>query len=317
MTARPFTPRAQTDADGPAKMCAVARTQVAGAARAPAAPAERSGHGPTLDLSGEVTPVVELVGELWRRRSLIPMMASKDFHSRYRSALFGVLWSVLLPLVQGAVLAVVFTRVVRIGIGHGDSYPIFVITGTVVWAYFAGALSVGSTTIVDQGPIANKVYFPRLILPTVPALTNFVGFAISVVVAVGLMPVFGVHVRTSLLLLPVAMALVFVLVVLLSAICSVAHVFFRDVRYMVQAVLLVAFYATPVIYPLDTPHGVLRALITANPMSGSVQLTRFAVFGHAPSLRPSLVWTAAEAGVLVVLTFAAYRRYERVACDRL
>jgi ABC-type polysaccharide/polyol phosphate export permease len=108
-----------------------------------------------------------------------------------------------------------------------------------------------------------------------------------------------------------------VLVVAISAVCSVAHVYFRDVRYIVQAILIMAFYATPVIYPLDRPSGFLRSLITANPMSGPIQLTHFAVFGHAPSLAPALAWTAGALVVLVAVTLAAYRRYERVACDRL
>lgn len=272
---------------------------------------------PVLDLSGEVTPLRALVGDLWHHRGLVPMLAAKDFHSRYRSASLGVLWSVLLPLIQGAVLAVVFTKVVKIGIGHGDSYAVFVMTGTVLWAYFQAGLGSGSTTIVDQGPIAGKVYFPRLILPTVPALANFVGFAISMLVALALMPFFSVDLRLRLLLLPTAMAMVFVEVVVMSAICAVAHVYFRDVRYLVQAVLMVAFYATPVIYPLDKPHGWLRAVITANPMSGPVQLTRFAVFGHAPSLAVALAWMVAEIAALVVVTLLVYRRYERVACDRL
>jgi lipopolysaccharide transport system permease protein len=270
-----------------------------------------------LDLRGEVTPLPTLIADLWRRRGLIPMLAAKEFHSRYRSASFGVLWSVLLPLLQGAVLAVVFTHVIHIGIPGRDSYPVFVITGTVLWSYFSSTMAVGATTIVDQGGIASKVYFPRLILPAVPAAANSVGLAISMVVALGLMPLFGVRFRPELLLIPAAMALTVALVIGLSALCSVAHVYFRDVRYIVQAVLMVAFYATPVIYPLDRPSGLLRAVITANPMTGPTQLTHFAVFGHAPSLAPALWSSAAGLALVVVVTLIAFRRYERVACDRL
>jgi homopolymeric O-antigen transport system permease protein len=274
-------------------------------------------HVVMLDLSGETTPISALLGDLWRRRGLAPMLAAKDFHSRYRSATFGVLWSVLLPLIQGAVLAVIFTKVVRIVIPTGDNYPIFVISGTVVWAYFSSTVATGSTAIVDGGAIAGKVYFPRLYLSVVPALANLVGFVISVVVTLGLMPFFNVSFKLALLLLPVAIGLVVIEVVLMSAICSVAHVYFRDVRYMVQAILLMAFYATPVIYPLDKPHGWLRVLVTANPMSGPTQLTHFALFGDAPSLARSLEWMAGEMVVLLIVTLVAYRRYERVACDRL
>ena len=278
-----------------------------------------SGAGaPTvLELSGETTPVSTLVADLWRRRDLIVMLAQKEFHSRYRSATFGVLWSVFLPLIQGGVMAVVFTRIVKIGLSGGDSYPVYVIVGTVVWSYFAASLTTGSTSIVDQGAIAGKVYFPRLVLSAVPAVANLVGFVISVLVALALMPFFGVAFRIQLVFLPLSMILFMILAVAISAICSVAHVYFRDVRYIVQAALMVLFYATPVIYPLDRPHGLLRALVAANPATGPVQLAHYAVFGHAASLGPSLVATAVGLTILVVASLVAYRRFERVACDRL
>jgi len=278
---------------------------------------DRPPSTPVLDLRGEITPVSALLADLWRRRGLILMLADKEFHSRYRSATFGVLWSVLLPLVQGAVMAVVFTHVVHISVGHGDSYPIYVMVGTVMWAYFSGTLTSGSTSLVDQGAIAGKVYFPRLILPAVSAVSNLPSFVISVLVTLGLMPLFGAAFKPQLLLLPVAMVLFGVLAVAISAICSVAHVYFRDVRYIVQAALMLLLYAAPVIYSLDQPHGILRTLITADPISGPLQLAHYAVFGHAPSLVSALCATGVALVLLTVVTVAAYRRYERIACDRL
>jgi ABC-type polysaccharide/polyol phosphate export permease len=227
------------------------------------------------------------------------------------------LWSVLLPLIQGAVLAVVFTRVVRVPLGGGDNYPVFVIAGTVTWSYFQMALSAGSTSIVDQGGVAGKVYFPRLVLPTVPALSNLIGFAISMVVTAMLMALFGVTFRLSLLLVPVAMIIETALVIVCSALLALGHVYFRDVRYIVQATLLMIFYAAPVIYPLDRPHGWIRDLVILNPMTGVIQLVRYAIFGHALDLGLSLLWTGFTIVALTGATLVAYRRFERVACDRL
>jgi ABC-type polysaccharide/polyol phosphate export permease len=279
--------------------------------------AGRTGPLPVLELTGESTPIRVLLRDLVRQRHLVPMLASKDFHARYRSATFGVLWSVLLPLLQGAVLAVVFTRVVRIPISGGDSYPIFVIAGTVSWSYFQMALTAGSTSIVDQGGIAGKVYFPRLVLPAVSAASSLIGFGISMGVTLLLMFVFGASFHITLPLLIPALVLEALLVILLSAPLALAHVYFRDVRYIVQAALLVVFYAAPVIYPLDRPHGALRAIVILNPMTGVIQLVRYAIFGHALDLGLSLLWTGTVVVLLVVLTLLAYRRFERVACDRL
>src|SRR5436305_10109124 len=124
-----------------------------------------SAEKPVLELTGETTPLPVLLGDLWSRRSLLPMLAAKDFHSRYRSASLGVLWSVFLPLLQGAVLAAVFTKIVKIHTPY--SYPVFVLSGMVTWSYFTQSLSASSTSIVDGAAIAGKVYFPRLLLPAV------------------------------------------------------------------------------------------------------------------------------------------------------
>jgi ABC-type polysaccharide/polyol phosphate export permease len=267
-----------------------------------------------LELTGDATPVRTLVRDLWRRRDLLPLLAAKDFHARYRSASLGVLWSVLLPLLQGGVLAVVFTKVVKIQTDY--SYPVFVIAGMVTWSYFSSSLMAGSTSIVDGGAIAGKVYFPRLLLPAVPATANLPTFGASSGVVLLLMAGFGVPYRASLLLLPVAIALVLALAVVLSALVSLAHVYSRDVRYIVQATLLVALYATPVIYPLERAGG-LRPLIIANPMTGAVQLVRFAIFGEADLVGVAIVVTLTWLVALVVATLLAYRRHERIAVDRL
>jgi lipopolysaccharide transport system permease protein len=269
-----------------------------------------------LELSGESTPIPVLVRDLWQHRGLLPMLAAKDFHARYRSASLGILWSVFLPLLQGAVFAVVFTRVVRIPVSPDTNYPVFVISGMVLWSYFTQSVIAGSTAIVDGASIAGKVYFPRLILPAVPVLANGVSFVISGVTLLGLMAVFGVSYRVELLLLPVGMALTALLAALLASLLTLLHVYFRDVRYMVQAVLLVALYIAPVIYPLAQAKR-LQNILLVNPVTGPLQLTRFAIFGEAERLGASLLITAAWIVALTIITLLAYRRHERVAVDRL
>jgi len=271
---------------------------------------------PVLELTGEATPVRVLGVDLWRHRGLLPMLAAKDFHARYRSATLGVLWSVLLPLLQGAVFAIVFTRVVDIPVSPGVSYPVFVISGMVLWSFLTQSLSAGATAIVDGGAVAGKVYFPRSILPAVPVLANLVSLAIAQASVLLLMAVFDVAWSATLLLLPVAMALTALVAVLLAEPLALLHVYFRDVRYVVQAGLMVALYASPVLYPLDAAAG-LRPLLLANPVSGPLQLARFAIFGEADAIGAALATTAAWVLALSVVTALAYRRHERVAVDRL
>ncbi len=242
------------------------------------------------------------------------MLARQDFAARYRSAVLGLSWTVALPLVQGLVLAVVFTRVVRVE--TTAPYVAFVLVGIASWSYLSGSVSSASTSVVDGGSLATKLYFPRLVLPAVAPTANLVGYAISM--AIGVLVAVGQtrELQPTVLLLPVAMALAYALAVLVSALAAVLHVYYRDVRYVVQALLMVAFYATPVIYPLQLAGGLVPFLL-ANPATGVVQLTRWCVFGEADSLGPALAWTVGSLVVLLLLVLRSYGRHERTACDRL
>ncbi len=271
---------------------------------------------PVLHLEGERTPPARLLADLWSRRALLGMLARKDFHSRYRSAGLGVLWSVLLPLFQGAVLAFVFSRFVKVDVGRDTSYPVYVISGMVLWGYFTQSLTAGATAIVDQAAVAGKVYFPRLILPAVPALANLVSLAVSAAVAAVLAAIFADPPGLSLLAMPAALVLMVLVVVTLAAIIAVVHVYFRDVRYLVQASLLIGLYATPVIYPLDAAGG-YQWLLLANPVTGCVQLMRYAVLGEADRLAAAVGSTVVWVLALAVIAVAVYSRHERTAVDRL
>lgn len=272
------------------------------------------GEHEVLELGPEPARIRFLLADTWRSRGLIATLARKSFNSRYRSAKLGVLWSVFLPMLQGAVLAVIFSRIVRVSVPY--DFPVYVITGMVTWNVFVASFTVGSTAIIDGGTITTKIYFPRLIPPVVPTAASLPGYAISLLVVLGLMVVSDVPLRTTLLLLPVAAVVLTVFTGLLSAFVALLHVYFRDIRYVVQALVMVWFYATPIFYSLEMA-GRFRPVLLLNPMTGIVQLTRYAVFGRIEGLRPALTTTAVFIAVLTLLVLALYARFDRVAVDRL
>jgi lipopolysaccharide transport system permease protein len=276
---------------------------------------------PVLELTGERTPVGALLRDFWRHRDLVTMLAQQDYRSRYRSASLGLLWAVFLPMVQGLVIAVIFSRLT--GGGLTKLYVPYVICGVTAYAYVANSLNTASTAIVDNAAIAGRIYFPRLVLPLVTPSANLPGFTIASGLALVIALTSGARPGAWLLLAPAAIALAWFLAVAAGALLTMLHVYSRDVRYVVQAVTLVLFYATPVIYFLKGEGGIrslpegVRPFVLANPVTGVVQLDRLALTGHADFLGQALASTGAWLLVLVVLTLFAYSRHERVACDRL
>jgi lipopolysaccharide transport system permease protein len=268
----------------------------------------------SFDLHGETTPVRELLRDTWHARKLLLMLARKDFFVRYRRASFGLLWAVALPLFQAMVLAVVLPRILKIqSVAH---YPVFVFSGILVWSFFANTLSVSATSIVDGADLSTKIYFPRAVMPLISVVSGAYGLLLSTAVFLGMCVVTGTPLGTRLVLLPLALALTLLLTASFGLVLSALQVYFRDVRYIVQAALLAWFYVTPAFYPL-TLVGRLAKWIHLNPVTGVVELFRAATIGADPGWTTSLWWTAGWTAVLVTVALLLHRRFNRVFVDLL
>jgi lipopolysaccharide transport system permease protein len=267
-----------------------------------------------LDLSDRPDTRRQWVTDLFRHRDVLLVLARKDFQTRYKRATLGIAWAVLVPLVQTTVMAVVFSRVVRGGGGSG--YPIYVMSGIIAFSYFQFALTTGATSIVDGSGLSDKVWFPRVLLVVVPTLSNLPGLVITSVVLIGAMPVLGVHIGVRLLLLVPAIALLALFSLSLAIVVAAMHVYFRDVRFLVQASLMVWMYVTPIVYPIALVHR-FEIPIEANPLTGVVTVFHMATVGsRGPWLVPVVVSLGVTA-VLFVVGAEVQRRHDRLFVDQL
>jgi ABC-type polysaccharide/polyol phosphate export permease len=268
-----------------------------------------------LRLSNRPASPRSLATSLWASRDLIATLARKEFFVRYRRAWFGVLWAAGLPLVQATVLAIVFSHVVRIHTAH--AYAVFVFTGMAVWSYFTATITAGATSIVDNTGLTNKIYFPRAVLPLVQARANLYGLAINVVIVIALALGFGVPLDAHLLIIVPASVLLLVLCAAIVLTLAALHVYFRDIRYVVQALFTGLLYLTPVFLPLDRYPTALRDVVLANPATGVVQLFHLAVDGSAPHWPLAVVVSAAWAVGFGIAAVWVHCRLDRVLADLL
>lgn len=272
---------------------------------------------PILDLGPRPESRIGWLSTLWGHRGVIWVLARKDFHVRFKRATLGVLWAVAVPVVQAVVLTFVFSHFIRIG-GHLP-YGAYVLSGILGWSYFTSTIPSGVTSIIDGTGLTDKVWFPRAILPLVPCLSGLVGLAISMVLLLIAAPVLGAPVGVHLLLLIPACCLLIAITTAICLVTSALQVYFRDVRFIVSAMLMVWLYATPIMYP-QTAVGALGRWLDFNPMTGVVTMFRLAVLGQTESgaswHRPVAVSIAVTL-VLLVIGVEAQRRHDRVFVDLL
>jgi lipopolysaccharide transport system permease protein len=270
---------------------------------------------PVLTLTAQAPPLRTWVRELWDHREVMAVLARKDFQVRYKRAVLGVLWAIAVPLVQAGIMALVFGKLLNLA-DAPYSYGCFVLAGVLCWTYLVTTLTVASTSIVDGSGLTEKVWFPRAVLPLVPGLANLVSLGLSLGILLVLMPVFDAPYTVNLLLLVPAVVLIVGFIAALSLCLAALHVYFRDVRYLVGAGLLVWFYVTPIIYT----HALLGDAgpwLALNPMTGVVNLFQRAIVGDAIPIGMPLAVSVGSTVVLAAIAAMVHRRHDRLFADLL
>jgi lipopolysaccharide transport system permease protein len=281
---------------------------VAVSSRRPASTSE------VLEISATPAPLSQWLLAVWRHRAVLWILARKDFQVRYKRASLGVLWSVAVPLVQASVLAIVFSRIVRIP--TKVPYGPFVFAGMICWSYFSSCTATAVSAVVDGAGLTDKVWFPRALLVLVPCLGGLVAFSVSVLALLVIAPLLGAALTPWLLVLVPATLLLFLFTVALALVLSALEVYFRDVKFLTGAALLVWMYVTPVLYPQAalTKFG---PWLDFNPTTGIVDLFHLAVLGQFEPWHRAVLVTVVATTVLFLAGIEAHRRYDRLFVDLL
>jgi lipopolysaccharide transport system permease protein len=270
---------------------------------------------PVFELHPRPTNLGPWLKEIWSFREVIGVLARKDFQVRYKRASFGILWAVVLPLLQAFVFVVIFSRVGRFH--HTPfNYPAYVLSGVLSWAYFSTTTLSSSTSIVDGSTLTDKVWFPRSILVLVPSLSNLFSLITSMILLVIAMPIVGAHLTWRIVLILPGILLLVAFTFSLGLVTSALHVYFRDVRFIVQATVLVWFYITPIVYPASALHG-LGKWLSINPMTGIIGIFQFAAAGPYGPMARGIAVSFAVTIVLFVIGLQANRRHDRLFVDHL
>ena len=199
---------------------------------------------------------------------------------RYKQAALGVLWALIQPVAQMVIFTVVFNRFAGIRSGGTASYPIFCLSGVLVWTMFAAGFSAASDSLVTNANLITKVYFPRVVLPVAAVVPPMVDFTVGFALLVPLMPLLGVPLRATLLLaLPIA-ALAPLCAVAVGLWTSALNIYFRDVRYALPFFIQLLIFLTPVFYPPSLVPERFRPLLVLNPMAAVVEGFRAALLGE-------------------------------------
>ena len=237
---------------------------------------------------------------LYEYRELLKTSISKDVRGKYKNSVLGILWSFLNPLLQIAVYAIVFPLIMKSNL---PNYTVFLCCGLIPWNFFSAAISRTSFTMVENGNIIKKVYFPREILSLSVVTSEAINFIISTIIILAFVLGYGMGLSKFIIFYPLVLIVQYLLLIGISFIVSSVTVYYRDLQHFIGIALQLLFYATPIVYAPNTIPDEFQWILKFNPMTYIINGYRD-IFYYKQM--PDLVSMAIVLGVSIVICLIGY-----------
>lgn len=225
---------------------------------------------------GKKSMLIILIDICGKYSFLLKQLVSRDFRVKYKASMLGVVWSFLNPLLTMLVYLFVFSTIFRSNI---ENFPVYLMSGIVLFNYFSEATSLGLTAIVGNSALITKVYMPKVIYPLSKVISSAINLCISFIPLLLVMIITGVPFHKSLLLLPVVVAFLLMFSFGMSLLLSAMNVFFRDTQFLWGVVLTMLNFLTPVFYPESIIPAQFQTIYHMNPMYQILFFMRSIVIG--------------------------------------
>ena len=225
--------------------------------------------------------------EVWQHRELLEQLTRRDIKLRYKQAAMGFAWAIFMPcliVLSGLIIRFAMAQISGQTLHPRDIANIAIKGGG--WSFFVGALGFATASLIGNSNLVTKSYFPREVLPLSSVAAQGFDTAIGLLTLIVILPLLGVRVHASFVWIPLLLFLLVLFTTGVSMFLSCANLFFRDVKYIVQVVLMFGIFFTPIFFEpaMLGPRGAVLA--TINPLTGILEGLRLAVVDGRDLLHP-------------------------------
>lgn len=217
-----------------------------------------------------------------KNRILLGELVRTDFKLRYQASALGYLWSILSPLLLFAILYVVFDRF--LGLGRNiEHFPVYLLTGIILWRFFQEATNNGLKAIVQRGSLIRKINFPKYIIVISGTVSSLINLGLNLLVVLLFIFINGVDLSWQALWVFPLIVELYIFALAIAFLLAAVNVKFRDVGYLWDVFLQAAFYATPIIYPLSMVSNkseMAAQMLLMSPVAQVIQDIRYVLITH-------------------------------------
>lgn len=252
-------------------------------------------------------------------RELLWQMVGREVKARYKQSILGYFWVILNPLAQMLVMSFAFSLILRIPTNSAGNIPysIFLFTALLPWNLFANSLSSSTSSLVNSSSLITKVYFPRTILVLSTVLAKIVDFLFASIILVVYMVIYHIPINFNILWIIPIFFIQQIFTLGLSLFFAAANLLYRDIQYLLNLLLVLWMYATPVIYPADIVPDKYKIIFQLNPMSVIINAYRQTVLGMGAPNYSSLLIALLVSAIVLILGLSYFKSREKVFADNI
>lgn len=261
--------------------------------------------------------MIEMIKELIQYRDLLYMLTLRDLRIRYKQAVMGFLWAIFMPIIAVCAGVLIKKAMAMAAQQPLDTRGIISITVKVLpWTFFVSSIRFAVQSLVGNSALVTKIYFPKAVLPLSSTLACFFDLAIAMVVLTVLLIIFKVGGSLYLLWVPFLFVLLFAFTFGLGLLLSAANLFFRDVKYVVEVILMFGIFFTPVFYEASS-FGRWEFIMLLNPIGSILEEINKIIVLHNP---PDLLWlgySLVSSMLMLAIGLFIYHKKESVFAENI
>ena len=252
--------------------------------------------------------------ELWLSRELLGFLAWRDIAVRYKQTFVGAGWAFIRPFVTMVVFSVIFGKIAHLP-SENVPYAVLTFVALLPWQFFATAFAEAAGSIVGNGHIVTKIYFPRLILPLASVGVGAVDFLVSLLMLAIIMAFYRLPPSPHVFALPLFMLLCLLFTVGLGLFFGAFYVRYRDVRHLIPFITQLGLYVSPVTFSSTIVPARWRLLYSLNPMVAVIDGFRWSILGTTALYVPGVIAGSAISLALLVGGLIYFKQTERIFAD--
>ncbi len=217
------------------------------------------------------------MGNIKQYLFVVNELVSRELKRRYARSYLGVVWSVLNPLLSMVVMSLIFSTMFKHSI---ENYPVYYLTGTVIWSMFTGSTNSAMTALVDNKNLMIRTKLPKQIFPLSRILTSLVNFGYSLIAYVLIVAFFRIVPTVHWLSFPVIAFFLLLFSTGFSYILAIVYTYMADVKYLYSILLQLWMFLNAIFYPLESLSEPMQHVIGMNPIYAYIASARECIMYH-------------------------------------